>query len=253
MALRWHSQTTGWRVPNECQSFPRASATECQVSARGSRTRKSRVPKCHHLYRWHWHWHSPGTAAIRPVNDGQMPGLSRPPDEPPQRRHRLDVRHLLRGDGMTVNRGDAIHAVRVGQVAGGRDHRASQTCWCEPRALLRDLASGAAIWVHGTSNVGHARPESDAMGKHAAPCIAGEQAPATDPEPPSQALGQQAMQRHSTLGSLGGRPPGGTHTRQNASRKTALALFVRAYDFAASHPHTATLLCTQTMHSQEAI
>ncbi len=62
---------------------------------------------------------------------------------------------------MTVNRADIIHAVRVGQVAGGRDHRASQTCWCEPSPLLRDLASGATVWVHGATGEGDDRRDRE--------------------------------------------------------------------------------------------
>jgi hypothetical protein len=64
---------------------------------------------------------------------------------------------------MTVNRGDIIHAVRVGQVAG-RDHRASSLCWCEPSALLRDLASGATVWVHGATGEGDSRPDAGDAG-----------------------------------------------------------------------------------------
>jgi hypothetical protein len=63
---------------------------------------------------------------------------------------------------MTVNRGDLIHAVRVGQAIGSRDHRASATCWCEPSPLLRDLASGATVWVHGATGEGDNRAQPDA-------------------------------------------------------------------------------------------
>jgi hypothetical protein len=62
---------------------------------------------------------------------------------------------------MTVNRGDIIHAVRVGLPIGEREHHATSTCWCEPSPLLRDLASGAAIWVHVASNTGADRTETE--------------------------------------------------------------------------------------------
>jgi hypothetical protein len=69
--------------------------------------------------------------------------------------------------------------------------------------------------------------------------------------PHSGVSGQPTIVRldgRSTLGLLGGWPPGGGYTRQMASRKTAPSKIVRAYDFAASHLHTATFPCAPTMH-----
>jgi hypothetical protein len=43
----------------------------------------------------------------------------------------------------------------------------------------------------------------------------------------TDALGKQSLSFAYTHGLLGGRPPGGTHTRQNGSRKTAPSLFTR--------------------------
>lgn len=121
---------------------------------------------------------------------------------------------------MTGN-GDARHAIRVGQAIGEREHRPATDCWCEPRALLRDLASGAAIWVHGLPNAGHDRPESDPMGTHAAPCIAANEGPATEAElSSSRPLDASAV----WCSQVGG---GGTHTASALRSKTGPSLFAR--------------------------
>src|ERR1035437_6999819 len=68
--------------------------------------------------------------------------LPRPPDEPPQRRHRLDLRRLP-GDGMSAR---PIHAARPG-LAG--NHRTDAfPCRCDPIRLADMNEPGRVVMVH---------------------------------------------------------------------------------------------------------
>ena len=154
-----------------------------------------------------------------------------------------------------------IHAARPG--LSGNHRTDAIPCRCDPWRLVDLNEPGREVLVHRSfdedadtratgdreTEAGDNRPDAEAMGRYAPPCIADQQAPETDRERQSGALGTGAVQRVSTLGLLGGRPPGGTHTRQMALIKTAPALRVHAYDFAAFVSPTATRLCAPTMHS----
>jgi hypothetical protein len=41
-----------------------------------------------------------------------------------------------------------IHAVSTGGPPRLHDHRALSSCWCHPEQVLRDLATGAPIYMH---------------------------------------------------------------------------------------------------------
>jgi hypothetical protein len=41
-----------------------------------------------------------------------------------------------------------IHAVPITGSPRARDHRATATCWCQPTEAMRDLATGAVVFVH---------------------------------------------------------------------------------------------------------
>jgi hypothetical protein len=45
-----------------------------------------------------------------------------------------------------------VHAVPIGE-AMPRDHRASSTCWCQPRQAFRDLSTSAVVFVHRNARV----------------------------------------------------------------------------------------------------
>jgi len=159
---------------------------------------------------------------------------------------------------MTVNRSDVIHAVRVGQAIGERDHNATSTCWCEPSPLLRDLTSGAAIWVHGATGEGDNRLDAETGADMHSPMhflYTGTDAPSVADRGASAAVAKvggtgriAARLGMPSLSALGG---GGAHTAALPMRKTAPSKIVHAYHFAVSHLRTATLLCTPTMHSPE--
>jgi hypothetical protein len=125
---------------------------------------------------------------------------------------------------MTANRGDIIHAVRVGLPIGGRDHQASSLCWCEPSALLRDLASGATVWVHGATGEGDSRSDhatGDGMHSHMHSLYTDADTQNASERRTKGTLGSEVPTGSATLGSLGQEAGGGRYIRQNASRKTA--------------------------------